>query len=56
MYKRQALYLPAKMVLKSNYYPRSQLERLKAQAAREGRPEADLLRAALAAYLESQTP
>ena len=53
---RAALYLPAKMVLKSNYYPRSQLEHLKAQAAREGRPEADLLRTALAAYLESQTP
>ncbi|MDO4262764.1 MAG: diguanylate cyclase [Deinococcus sp.] len=48
---RACLYTPAKMVLKSNYYPRSQLDRLKKRAKAEGRSEADVLRSALEAYL-----
>lgn len=48
---RAALYTPAKMVLKSNYYPRSQLERLKKRAAVDGVSEAEILRAALEQYL-----
>ncbi|ADY26847.1 diguanylate cyclase [Deinococcus proteolyticus MRP] len=51
---RACLYTPTKMVLKSNYYPRSQLDRLKKRAAHEGRSEADVLRAALEAYLASK--
>ncbi|GHF93173.1 diguanylate cyclase [Deinococcus piscis] len=51
---RACLYTPAKMVLKSNYYPRSQLDRLKKRAKAEGRSEADVLRAALEAYLAQE--
>lgn len=48
---RAALYTPTKMVLKSNYYPRSQLERLRKRAAVDGVSEAEVLRSALERYL-----
>lgn len=50
---RACLYTPAKMVLKANYYPRSQLDRLKKRARAEGRSEAELLREALDRHLQS---
>ncbi|MFC6591911.1 diguanylate cyclase domain-containing protein [Deinococcus lacus] len=53
---RACLYAPGRMVLKSNYYSRSQLERLKRCAQREGRSEAEILRDALAAYLQRWEP
>lgn len=52
---RVCLHLQAKMVLKSNYYPRGTLERLKRQARREGRSEAEILREALERYLQEKT-
>lgn len=45
---RVCLAVDEKMVLKSNYYPRSQLSRLAALAKATGRTEASLLREALA--------
>lgn len=42
-----SLYTPGKMVLKSNYYTRAQLDRLQQLARRTGRSEAALLREAL---------
>lgn len=45
---RVCLAVDEKMVLKSNYYPRSQLDRLAALAKAHGRTEASLLREALA--------
>lgn len=45
---RVCLAADEKMVLKSNYYPRSQLDRLAALAKATGRTEASLLREALA--------
>jgi len=44
---RTAIYVESKMVLKSNYYPKSSLERLTKLAAALGRTEASLLREAL---------
>ncbi|ADV68330.1 GGDEF domain-containing protein [Deinococcus maricopensis] len=44
---RVAIYVESKMVLKSNYYPRPQLDRLAKLAAALGRTEASLLREAL---------
>lgn len=44
---RVALYVEEKMVLKSNYYPRADLDRLSRVAARTSRTEASLLREAL---------
>ena len=48
---RVCLAADEKMVLKSNYYPRSQLDRLAAVAKAEGRTEASLLREALSDML-----
>lgn len=45
------LHTPGKMVLKSNYYPRAQLDRLQQLARREGRSEAEILREALREYV-----
>ncbi|HET6950762.1 MAG TPA: GGDEF domain-containing protein [Acidimicrobiales bacterium] len=44
---RIALYVEEKMVLKSNYYPRADLDRLARLSAATGRTEASLLREAL---------
>ena len=44
---RACIYVESKMVLKSNYYPKSQLERLTKLSAALGRTEASLLREAL---------
>lgn len=44
---RVAIYIEEKMVLKSNYYPRADLDRLAKLAGRTGRTEASLLREAL---------
>lgn len=44
---RVALYVEEKMVLKSNYYPRADLDRLSRVAASTSRTEASLLREAL---------
>ena len=44
---RACIYVEGKMVLKSNYYPRSQLERLAKLSGALGRTEASLLREAL---------
>ena len=45
---RVAIYVEEKMVLKSNYYPRADLDRLARLSAATGRTEASLLREALA--------
>jgi diguanylate cyclase len=44
---RVAVYVEEKMVLKSNYYPRADLDRLAGLASKTGRTEASLLREAL---------
>lgn len=44
---RVAIYVEEKMVLKSNYYPRADLDRLAKLAGKTGRTEASLLREAL---------
>lgn len=44
---RACIYVESKMVLKSNYYPKSQLERLSKLSGALGRTEASLLREAL---------
>lgn len=44
---RACIYVESKMVLKSNYYPKSQLERLAKLSGALGRTEASLLREAL---------
>lgn len=44
---RACIYVESKMVLKSNYYPKSQLERLSKLAEALGQTEASLLREAL---------
>ena len=44
---RVAIYVEEKMVLKSNYYPRAELDRLARAAAATNRTEASLLREAL---------
>jgi diguanylate cyclase (GGDEF)-like protein len=44
---RVAIYIEEKMVLKSNYYPRADLDRLAKLAGRTDRTEASLLREAL---------
>ena len=44
---RVAIYVEEKMVLKSNYYPRADLDRLARLSAASGRTEASLLREAL---------
>lgn len=44
---RVCIYVESKMVLKSNYYPKSQLERLAKLSGALGRTEASLLREAL---------
>ena len=44
---RSCIYVESKMVLKSNYYPKSALERLGKLAAAQDRTEASLLREAL---------
>jgi len=44
---RVAIYVEEKMVLKSNYYPRADLDRLARLSAATGRTEASLLREAL---------
>ncbi len=44
---RVAIYVEEKMVLKSNYYPRADLDRLSRLAGATGRTEASLLREAL---------
>ena len=51
---KTAIYVEEKMILKSNYYPRGQLERLSALAERLGRTEASILREALVEYLEKR--
>ena len=49
---RACIYVESKMVLKSNYYPKSQLERLAKLAAALGRTEASLLRESLDDLIE----
>lgn len=49
---RACIYVESKMVLKSNYYPKSQLERLSKLSAALGRTEASLLREALDHLIE----
>ena len=49
---RACIYVESKMVLKSNYYPKSQLERLAKLAGALGRTEASLLREALDDLIE----
>lgn len=49
---RVAMYVEDKMVLKSNYYPRAQLDRLARLADRLGRTEASLLRETLGDLLD----
>lgn len=49
---RACIYVESKMVLKSNYYPKSQLERLSKLAAALERTEASLLREALDELVE----
>lgn len=49
---RACIYVEGKMVLKSNYYPKSQLERLTKLSAALGRTEASLLREALDELIE----
>lgn len=49
---RACIYVEGKMVLKSNYYPRSQLERLAKLSGALGRTEASLLREALDELIE----
>jgi diguanylate cyclase len=44
---RACIYVESRMVLKSNYYPKSQLERLSKLSGALGRTEASLLREAL---------
>jgi hypothetical protein len=44
---RVAIYVEEKMVLKSNYYPRADLDRLARISAATDRTEASLLREAL---------
>ena len=48
---KAAIYIEEKMILKSNYYPRGQLERLAALSDRLERTEASLLREALGELL-----
>lgn len=49
---RACIYVESKMVLKSNYYPKSQLERLAKLSGALGRTEASLLREALDDLIE----
>ncbi|WP_420594369.1 GGDEF domain-containing protein [Deinococcus sp.] len=49
---RACIYVESKMVLKSNYYPKSQLERLAKLASALGRTEASLLRESLDDLIE----
>lgn len=49
---RSTIFVEEKMVLKSNYYPRAQLDRLATLAKRTNRTEASILRQALGDYLE----
>lgn len=49
---RACIYVESKMVLKSNYYPKSQLERLAKLSGALGRTEASLLREALDTLIE----
>lgn len=49
---RACIYVEGKMVLKSNYYPKSQLERLAKLSGALGRTEASLLREALDELIE----
>lgn len=49
---RACIYVEGKMVLKSNYYPKSQLERLSKLSGALGRTEASLLREALDGLVE----
>lgn len=49
---RACIYVESKMVLKSNYYPKSQLERLSKLSGALGRTEASLLREALDNLIE----
>lgn len=49
---RACIYVESRMVLKSNYYPKSQLERLSKLAAALERTEASLLREALDELVE----
>jgi diguanylate cyclase len=49
---RACIYVESKMVLKSNYYPKSQLERLSKLSSALGRTEASLLREALDDLIE----
>ena len=49
---RACIYVESKMVLKSNYYPKSQLERLAKLSSALGRTEASLLREALDDLIE----
>lgn len=49
---RVAMYVEEKMVLKSNYYQRSQLTRLASIASATDRTESSLLREALSEYLD----
>ncbi|AZI41559.1 GGDEF domain-containing protein [Deinococcus psychrotolerans] len=49
---RACIYVDSKMVLKSNYYPKSQLERLAKLASAHSRTEASLLREALDDLIE----
>ncbi|WP_161881821.1 GGDEF domain-containing protein [Deinococcus alpinitundrae] len=49
---RACIYVESKMVLKSNYYPKSQLERLAKLASAHSRTEASLLREALDDLIE----
>ena len=49
---RVCIYVESRMVLKSNYYPKSQLERLAKLSSALGRTEASLLREALDDLIE----
>ncbi|WP_034386144.1 GGDEF domain-containing protein [Deinococcus sp. YIM 77859] len=49
---RACIYVESKMILKSNYYPKSQLERLAKLSGALGRTEASLLREALEHLIE----
>lgn len=49
---RACIYVESRMVLKSNYYPKSQLERLSKLSGTLGRTEASLLREALDELIE----
>ncbi|MFB9993844.1 GGDEF domain-containing protein [Deinococcus oregonensis] len=49
---RACIFVESKMVLKSNYYPKSQLERLAKLSSALGRTEASLLREALDDLIE----